>query len=138
MSDVQELANMIYGEAADQDESVMKMVGSTAINRMNSGRTQEFGETLPDIVRRGYYAVSKANTPYKEAASGKFASEEGEYKYKKALAIAGGLLRETIKPDEGMFYFKKDEIARMKKAKSFNFKLVKPVGKTGDYEVFSY
>lgn len=139
MSDLTTLTNLIYGEAANQDAKVMKMVGSSAINRMNSGRTKEFGGTLDEIARKGYYAVSNPNEPMKEAMSQKFRSPESENKYKQAMSIASGLLRGTIEPDKGMFYFKKDEIAKLKKTpKVFNFKMVKSVGKSGDYEVFDY
>lgn len=139
MSDLIDLTNIIYGEAADQDVKVMKMVGSTAINRMKSGRTKEFGSTLPEIIQKGYYAAKNPNQPYKEALSQKFGSPEAENKYKQAMNIASGLLRGTIEPDKGMFYFKPDEIKKLKKTpKVFNFKAVKSVGKSGDYEVFDY
>jgi spore germination cell wall hydrolase CwlJ-like protein len=139
MSDLTDLTNLIYGEAANQDEKVMKMVGSTVINRQKSGRTQEFGETIGEIAQKGYYAVKNPNQPMKEAMSGKFGSPEAERKYKQAMATASGLLRGTIEPDKGMFYFKPDEIKKLKKTpKVFNFKAVKSVGKSGDYEVFDY
>jgi len=139
MNDLTTLTNLIYGEAANQDAKVMKMVGSSAINRMKSGRTKEFGSTLEEIAQRGYYAVKNPNQPMKEAMSGKFGSPEAENKYKQAMSIASGLLRGTIEPDKGLFYFKKDEISRLKKTpKVFNFKAVRSVGKSGDYEVFDY
>ena len=139
MSDLTTLTNLIYGEAADQKPDVMKMVGSSAVNRMKSGRTEEFGGTMDEIAQKGYYAVKNPNKPMQEAMSGKFGSPEAENKYKQAMSIASGLLKGTIEPDKGMFYFKKDEIAKLKKTpKVFNFKMVKSVGKSGDYEVFDY
>lgn len=138
-SDLVTLTNLIYGEAANQSPEVMKMIGSTAVNRMNSGRTKEFGFNLDEIARKGYYAVSNPNEPMKEALSGKFRTPESENKYKQAMSIASGLLRGTIEPDKGMFYFTPDEIKKLKKTpKVFNFKAVKSVGKSGGYEVFDY
>ena len=139
MSDLSDLANIIYGEAADQDDKVMKMVGSSVINRQRSGRTEEFGGTIAEIGQKGYYAVKNPNQPYKEALSQKFGNEESELKYKKAVAIAGGLLKETIPPDKGLFYFKADEEKKLRgKPKVFNFKLVTPTAKVGAYQVYDY
>ena len=139
MSDLSDLANIIYGEAANQDEKVMKMVGSTVLNRQKSGRTEEFGGTIAEIGQKGYYAVKNPNQPYKEALSQKFGNEEAEHKYKKAVAIAGGLLKGTIEPDKGEFFFKPDEEKKLRKTpKVFNFKMVKNVGKQGDYNVYGY
>lgn len=139
MSDLSDLAAVIYGEAANQDQKVMKMVGSTVINRLKSGKADEFGSTIPEIIQNGYYAAKNQNIPYKEALSQKFESPEGERKYKQAVSIASSLLRGTIEPDAGMFYFTPSEIKRLKKnPKAFNFKMVKSVGSSGEYEVFDY
>lgn len=136
--DLISLANVIFGEAANQSPEVMKMVGSTVMNRMKSNRTKEFGGSVNEIIGKGYYAAKNENEPFMEAVRGKFSSPESEHKYKQAMSIASGLLRGTIVPDKGMFYFTQDEIKKQKKAKSFDFKQVKSVGKSGDYEVFEY
>lgn len=139
-SDIISLANMIHGEGASSDYDTKVMIGSTAINRMNANRPQEFGYTMPEVLQKGYYAVSNPNIPYKEAIAQKFTDDKSETEYKKSLAIASGLVKGTIKPKDGMFYFTKKEIAKLKKQgkKVFNFNVVKDVGDVGDYSVYSY
>jgi spore germination cell wall hydrolase CwlJ-like protein len=138
-TDVRDLANVIYGEAANQPPEVMKMVGSTVVNRRAAGRGKEFGETLPEIINKGYYAASNPNVPYRQAMMQQFPDEESINKYKQAISIAAGLLRGTIEPDKGQFYFTGKEIKKLKKTpKRFNFNAVKEVGRVGDYIVFSY
>jgi len=139
-SDLLTLANLIYGEAADQDSEVMTMVGSTAMNRLSAERAEEFGSTLEEVGQKGYYAVSNPNVPYRQALSGEFPDKTSETAYKQAMSIASGLLRGTIEPVRGHFYYKKDEIKNLKKRgkRAFDFKKVKEVGQTGDYTVYSY
>jgi len=139
MSDIINIANAIYGEAANQPADIMKMVGSTIVNRALSGRHQEFGASFPEIIQKGYYAASNPNVPYKQALAQKFPDSKSENQYKQALQIASGLVKGTIKPDEGLFYFTDKEINKLKKnPKAFNFKKVKEVGKSGGYRVFKY
>jgi len=138
-NDVVDLANMIYGEVANQDYNTMLKVGSTAINRLNSNRPREFGSNMQEVLQKGYYAVSNPNEPYQEAISGKFKSKEGENKYKQALAIASGLKKGTITPTKGVFYFTPKEIQKLKKnKKAFNFDLVEQVGETPIYKIYDY
>lgn len=136
--DILSMAQAIYGEAASEDFNTMHMIGSTMLNRLKSGRAKEFGANIPEILNKGYYAVSNPNEPYKQALSKKFPDKQSELKFKQALQIASGLYKGTIKPTEGEFYFTPKEIANQKKAKSFNFKVVKDVGSIGKYKVFSY
>lgn len=138
MSRVSEMANAIYGEAAGENDDGMILVGSSILNRLDSNRPLEFGRDLTEILRKGYYAVSNPNEPYKQAITGKFPDKQSELKYKRALQIANGLVTGKIKRTDGQFYFTDKEIARMKKAKSFDFKQVKDLGKNGKYRVFGY
>jgi hypothetical protein len=126
------LANTIYGEGASSDYDTKVMIGSSMINRYKSGRTKEFGATLPQIAQKGYYAVSNPNVPYKQALSGKFPDDASANAYKQSMAIASGLIKGTIKPVEGQFYFTDKEKPKM------NWKLLKEVGRTGKYKVWSY
>jgi len=136
MNEVIDLANGIFGEAASEDYNTMLMVGSSAINRLKSNRPQEFGSNLQEVLQKGYYAVSNPNEPYKQALTQQFPDKDSENKYKVALQIASGLIKGTIKPTEGQFYFTSKEIKKLKK--SFKFEQVKSYGKTGKYEVFGY
>jgi hypothetical protein len=138
-ADVINLANGIYGEMAGQSPELMKMAGSSVINRLNSGRQKEFGADIPEILHKAYYAVNHPNIPYKQALTQKFPDANSEKSYKQAMLIASGLLKGTIEPNKGLFYFTQDEIKKLsKKPKVFNFKKVKEVGKSGKYTIYDY
>lgn len=134
------LGNMIYGEVGSLDEDHMIKFGSGALNRLEAGRTEEFGGTLPEVLQKGFYAVSNPNDPYKWATSGKFPSKDEENRYKQALSIAYGLRAGTIDRQEGMFFFTPDEEKKLRKKgkKVFDFGQVKSVGKTDKYNIYSY
>jgi spore germination cell wall hydrolase CwlJ-like protein len=140
MSDTTKLAMAIYGEAANQKPDVMRKIGSTVLNRLASGKTKEFGGSLDEVLYKGYYAVKNNSPMYQEAMSGKFKDEVSETAYKQALAIASGLIKGTITPDKGEFYFTKSEINKLKKKgkKAFNFDAVKKFEEFGDYQMFGY
>lgn len=135
-----QLAAGIYSEVASEDSDTMKLVGSSIINRMNSNRDSEFGVNLPEVMQKGYYGVRENTDLYQQAVTGKFPDKLSENKYKQALAIASGLLRGTIEPNKGEFYFTEKEIQKMKKRgkKAFDFDQVKDLGQVGKYRVFGY
>ncbi len=139
---LRDFTNVIYSEMAGKDDKHMIMVGSSVLNRLDSKRAKEFGSTLGEIIRNpnAYYAVSKNSKLYQQAVSGKFPDEMSERAYKRAMAIASGLLKGTIDRVKGQFYFTNKEIKKLKKQgkKVFDFKQVKNVGKTGRFNVFSY
>lgn len=140
MSDTTKLAAMIYGEGANQKPETMRKIGSTALNRLASGKIKEFGGNLDEVLMKGYYAVKNNSPMYQEAVSGKFKDEVSETAYKQALAIASGLIKGTIKPDKGEFYFTQKEINKLKKKgkKAFNFDAVKKLDEFEDYQMFGY
>jgi len=140
MDDITLLANIIYGEAADQKQDVMEMVGSTVLNRVSANRANEFGVSIEEVGQKGYYAVKNQNEPYKQAVSGKFKDEVAEEAYKKAYAVASGLYKGTIELRKGQFFFKPDEEKKLRKAgkKVFDFKQVKEEGIVGEYNVYGY
>lgn len=138
-SEVLALASMIYGEVGSTDHDTMVRVGSTALNRLDSGRAEEFGGSLPEVLYRGYYAVSNPNEPMKWAMEGKFPNKDEETRFKKSMQIAYGLKAGTIKREEGMFYFKPSEEKKLRKnKKAFNFDLVKKVNSDDNYNYYSY
>lgn len=137
--DIKSLADAIYGEMAGQDYQSMLMVGSTALNRLTSGRHNEFGSDLNSVLEKGYYAVSKNSPQYRKAVKGNFKTNEEIGSYQQAVDVASGLLRGNIKPMPGHFYFTDDEMNKLKDTpKKFNFKIVHPSSKIGKYTVFSY
>ncbi len=138
--DLINLTNALYGEVASEDRDTMIMVGSTMLNRLEANRPNEFGSTVPEVLQKGYYAVSNPNVPYRQAITRNFPDKNSENKYKQALAVMSGLKKGTIDRREGHFYFTDAEIKKMKrrKKKTFNFKLVEPRGEAGQYKVFGY
>jgi hypothetical protein len=128
---VVDLANTIYGENASEDYDTMVMTGSSALNRLEAGRPQEFGATLPDVLQKGYYSVSQNSPMYQQAVGGKFPDEKSETAYKRALQISYGLINKTIERTKGEFFFKKGEAKGLRKKLKF-------VSKVGKYDVYSY
>ena len=142
MADLDTLAlgNMIYGEVGSLDYDTMVKFGSSALNRLEANRPEEFGATLPEVLQKGYYAVSNPNDPYTWAITGKFPNEDEENRYKQSLSVAYGLRKGTIERQEGMFLFtpKEEKGMRKKGKKVFDFEQVKSVGKTDKYNIYSY
>jgi spore germination cell wall hydrolase CwlJ-like protein len=131
------LTRMVYGEAAGADSATMKMIAQSAINRLRSGRTKEFGGNMPRVLKKGYYAVSNPNQPYKQALSGQFNDEQS----KKAWLQAQNIVNDMIKNQDfgqAQFYFTPKEIERMKAQGGFDFSQVIPTGSVGNYQTFSY
>jgi spore germination cell wall hydrolase CwlJ-like protein len=134
--DIAALTRMVYGEAAGSDNATMKMIAQTAINRLRSGRSKEFGGNLTKILKKGYYAVKNPNKPYRQALSGQFNDELS----KNAWTQAQNMVNEVIKNQDfgnAMFYFTPEEIKRLKKG-GFNFNIVVPTGQVGNYQTFGY
>ena len=125
------LASMIYGENASEDYDTMVMTGSTALNRLEANRPEEFGADLPEVLQKGYYAVSQNSPMHQQAVSGKFPDEKSELKFKQALQIAYGLQKGTIPRVKGQFFFKKGEAKGLRKKLKF-------INKVGIYDVYAY
>lgn len=139
--DVLELGRMIYGEGGSLDYDTQVRIGSTALNRLEADRPEEFGETLYDVLHKenAYYAVQNQNDPYTWASTGQFPNKDEENRFKQSLGIAYGLQRGTIERKEGMFFLKDSEVRRAKKKpKILNLKKLRNVGKDTTYNYFSY
>jgi hypothetical protein len=134
-----EIAKAVHGEGAGASKEFRKMVASTILNRADSGRGKEFGNSIPEILTKGYYAVSNPNEPYKEASSMKFKSKESENSFKETLQLVSGMMKGTIKRYPGLFYFNNKEITKLKKTPGvFDFKKVQDVGGVDNFRVFDY
>ncbi len=135
--DVAALSRMVFGESAGADEVTMRMIAQTAINRLRSGRSKEFGGNLSKVLKKGYYAVSNPNKSYRQALSGQFNDEPS----KKSWTQAQRVVNEIIKNQDfgqAQFYFTPKEIERLKKEGGFNFDIVIPTGEVGQYKTFAY
>jgi len=130
-----------YGEVANQPYEVKKMVMQSILNRLRSGKTKEFGRTIPDILSKGYYAVKNKNVPYTEALSGKFNSPISQKAWKETQQVYDDIIKNK---DFGnaMFYFTPEEVSTIQSSKHgkkvFNFNKVIPSGRIGNYETFTY
>lgn len=137
------LAALIYGEGGSENDATMIMQGSTVLNRRDSGRVQEFGDTVESVImspNSPYYAAFNNTEQFQQAVTQQFPDELSERKFKRALQIANGLIRGTIPRHEGMFFFEGKEVSALKrsKKKKFDFKQVRETGKVGKYHTFTY
>jgi spore germination cell wall hydrolase CwlJ-like protein len=132
------LASLIYGEGASTDADTMRMIGSTVLNRVDAKRAKEFGSTLDEVIGKGYYAAKDNSPMYQQAVSQKFNDEPSKLAWKRAYQVASGLMTGTLDRVAGHFYFKPEEITKLKKNKGFNFKVVKNTGEYGPYKVYGY
>lgn len=139
-ADVVAMAATIYGENASEDYDTMVMTGSTMLNRLDADRPKEFGSSVQEIARKGYYAVKDNSPTFQQAITGRFPDAQSEKKWKQALQIAYGLKTGSIDRVGGHFYFTDSEVKKLKAAgkKVFDFTQVKKIGRTGKYNVFSY
>lgn len=124
------LAQMAYGENAGEDLDTLKMTIQSAINRLLSGRSKEFGATIPDVLKKGYYAVSKNSPLYQQAVTGKFPDITSKAKFSTIQKLVDAIIGDE---DFGkvQFYFRPEE------AKGLKSKL-KRLGNVGVYETYSY
>jgi len=131
------LQQMVHGEGAGTDIDTRKMIAQSAISRLTSGRKKEFGGTISDVLKKGYYAVKNPNTPYKQAVSGKFLDTPSKVSWGETKKIVEAVLGDK---DYGkhQFYFTDPEITKLKKNKGFDFSKVKSQGQVGDYKLFGY
>lgn len=141
--DALRLAALIHGESSGQKDNIRIMVGSTVLNRLDSGRIEEFGDSVENVImsqNSPYFAASKNSAQFQQGASQKFPDKVSENDFKKSLQIASGLIRGSIPRHEGMFFFEGKEVSAMKrrKKKVFDFKQVKETGKVGKFHTFSY
>jgi spore germination cell wall hydrolase CwlJ-like protein len=134
------LAHLIYAEGAGEKDDFKTMVGSTALNRLEANRPEEFGSSLGEVGFKGFSSVT--GDKFSEAASMSFKDKTSENAWKRSYQIANGLLRGTIKRQKGQFFHTPKEIAHNTRKKSFNYKAVKTIGtiksSKGPFKVMSY
>lgn len=138
------LAAVIYAAAANQDARMMQYVGSTVLNRLESGR-KEFGAergSINDVIRHKNAYYEKNSQLYDDFMTGNFKDEASKMAAKRAMFIASGLNRGTVERLPGHFWFNDDEEQRLRKTpKAFDFKQVKnlgKVGKQGQFTMYGY
>lgn len=136
------MAAVIYAAAADQDDNMMRYVGSTLLNRFESGRA-EFGAengSMMEVINKGYY--EKNSKLFEEFMSGNFRDEKSRKAAMRAASIASALARKSTERMPGEFWFNAEEEGRLRKnKKAFNFDLVEdlgPIGKKGQFKMYGY
>jgi len=140
-ADTVELANMMYGEAGNLSDDTLMRIGSSALNRLDANKSEEFGGTLTEVLNKSnaYYSVQNQNDPYTWVSTGQFPNKTEENKYKKILGIAYGLQKGTIDRQEGQFFLTPKEVKKAKKnPKILNLKLLREVGSDDTHKYFSY
>lgn len=131
------IAQGVYGEYTGNDDAIRKMIIQSVLNRARSGRTKEFGTTIPEILQKGYYAVSRQNQPYKEVMSGTFDTEQGRNSFAEIYTLLQAIVGDKDYGDV-MFYHTDDEIKRQKAKGGFNYDAVKKLGKVDKYNTYGY
>lgn len=138
------MAAVIYAAAADQDEKMMQYVGSTLLNRLESGK-KEFGAqngSIMEVIKHPGAYYEKSSKLFEDFMTGNFKDESSKKAAMKAASVASALTRGTIERMPGEFWFNDEEISKLKKnPKVFNFKVVKElgtVGKKNQFKMFGY
>lgn len=126
-----------FGEGAGASDEVVKMIIRSIINRYRAGRSAEFGSNIPEILNKGYYAVSKQNLPYKQAISGKFPDVRSKQRFGEIQQMVEEILSNKDY-GETMFYFTPEKEEKLKQKGAFDFKKVKPTGTVGKYKTYGY
>ena len=135
--DILALQQMVYGEDTT-DAEAQKMIVQSALNRLKSGRSKEFGASIPEIAKKGYYAVSKRNIPYQQAVSQKFPDVASQAAWGRTKKLVESVLGDKDYGAGHQFYFTDKEIANLQKSKGFDFSRVKAMGSSGKYKLFGY
>lgn len=138
------LAAVIYAAAADQDEKMMQYVGSTILNRLESGKREFGAETgsITSVIKHPGAYYEKNSKLYEDFMTGNIKDEASKKAALRASSIASALTRGTVERMPGEFWFNDQEIAKLKKnPKVFNFKMVKELGTIGkkqQFKMFGY
>jgi hypothetical protein len=128
------LAAVIYAAGANQDDKFMQYVGSTVLNRLESGK-KEFGAknySITEVINHPGAYYEKNSRLYNEFMSGQFKDDRSKKAALRAASVASALTRGTIDRMPGEFWFNDEEIDKLKQnPKVFNFNAVKELGKVG-------
>ena len=132
-----QIAHVTYAENASEDNDTIKMTAASIKNRLESGRTKEFGKDVSEVAKKGYAAVSKNSPLYREAVSGKFKDTASKAKWGEVRKLVD-LVVDDPESSKAQFYFKPEEETKLKAKKAFDFKQVKPTGRVGKYNTYAY
>lgn len=133
------LAAVIYAAAANQDDKMMQYVGSTLLNRLESGKP-EFGASngsINEVINHPGAYYEKNSNLYNEFMGGNFKDDMSKKAALRASSVASALTRGTLERMPGEFWFNDEEIAKLKKNKKvFDFSKVEELGVMGTKKQF--
>lgn len=127
------LAGVMYVVGLNtKNNKIMKRVGSTVLNRLES-LDPEFGAEngmISEVITKGY---GESQSPfYQKFLNNEFDDKNQEKIAKKSLIIASGLVRKTIPRDTEEFFFSEDINEQGKKVKKEDIKFVKSNKNSGN------
>ena len=127
------LAGVMYVVGLNtKGDNIMKRVGSTVLNRLES-MDPEFGAEngrISEVINKGY---SESQNPlYQEFLAGEFNDKRKETVAKKAILFASGLVRNSIPRDTEEFFFSEDINQQGKKTTKEDVKFAKSNKNSGN------
>lgn len=127
------LAGVMYVVGVNTKNSkIMKRVGSTVLNRLES-LDPEFGAEngmITEVINKGY--GESQNPLYQKFLNNEFDDDKQKSIAKKSLIMASGLVRKTIPRDTEEFFFSEDLNEQGKKVKKEDVKFVKSNKNSGN------
>lgn len=139
-----QMAAVIYAAAAGEDEKMMQYVGSTLLNRLESGKP-EFGAqnmNISEVIRHPGAYYEKNSKLFEEFMSGEFKDEKSKAAAMRAASMTSALNRGTVDRLPGEFWFNGEEEAKLRKNKKiFDFSKVEELGsmgKKGQFKMYGY
>lgn len=127
------LAGVMYVVGLNtKNDNIMKRVGSTVLNRLES-LDPEYGAenaSITEVIGKGY---AESQSPmFEQFMTGQFDDKKQETVAKKAILFASGLVRESIPRDKEEFFFSEDANTQGKKTTKEDVKFVKSNKNSGN------
>lgn len=125
-------ATMFVAGMNSKNDKIMKTVGSTILNRLET-LSPEFGAEngrISEVISKGY--AESRSPAYQKAMDGEFNGKTEETKWKKALLVASGLVRKSIQRDTADFFFSEEGNTQGKKTNKEDVKFIKSNSNSGN------
>ena len=127
------LAGVMYVAGINsKNDNLMKKVGSTVLNRLESLDPIYGAENglISDVINKGY---AESQSPlYQKFLMGEFDDKKQETVAKKAILFASGLVRKSIPRDTEEFFFSEDGNTQGKKTTKEDLKFSKSNSNSGN------
>ncbi len=127
------LAGVMYVVGLNaKGDSIMKKVGSTVLNRLESFDPEYGAENgrISEVINKGY---AESQSPmFQQFMMGQFDDKKQETVAKKAILFASGLVRKSIPRDTNEFFFSEDGNVQGKKTTKEDVKFAKSNKNSGN------